>query len=172
MLNRTRLLWGLLELIKYVFEPIERFVKNANENILKSLLQQYPQDFYAFFGVSQVVNVIQEEKLSYQFTLEQARTRHINKAIRQLEKIGGPVNGEYASSADLRIQRKWLLRLGGERFDKQNFTDHILTTLFSREYTVFDLFKCLHGIKFSNQHLNETLQAVDFLNNDRLVASI
>lgn len=48
MLRRTTLLWGLLEVIKYLFEPIQKFVKNANEKILKLIDEINAQEFVFF----------------------------------------------------------------------------------------------------------------------------
>ena len=48
MLNRTTLLSGLLELIKYIFEPVQKFVKNANQSILKLIDEINSQEFVFF----------------------------------------------------------------------------------------------------------------------------
>ncbi|MCB9035356.1 MAG: alpha/beta hydrolase [Lewinellaceae bacterium] len=127
------------------------------------LLQKCPQDFYAFVGIGQAVNVVEEEQLSYQFTLEKAKELKNKKAVRELEQIGKPQEGRYSPPSNIQKQRKWLLRLGGNRFDKKHFRDHVLALLFSREYTVFDLFKCLRGMKFSSRYLGEDERQVNFL---------
>lgn len=48
MLHRTTLLWVLLEIIKYFFEPIQKFVKNANEKILRLIDEINSQEFVFF----------------------------------------------------------------------------------------------------------------------------
>lgn len=48
MLKRTQLLWGLFELIKYLFEPVQKFVKNINKNILRLINQINSQEFVFF----------------------------------------------------------------------------------------------------------------------------
>ena len=48
MLYRTQLLWALLELIKYLFEPVQRFVKRANRSILKLIDEINSQEFVFF----------------------------------------------------------------------------------------------------------------------------
>ncbi|RMG31828.1 MAG: APC family permease [Bacteroidetes bacterium] len=48
MLNRTKLLWGLLEVIKYMFEPIQQFVKKTNRRILKLINEINSQEFVFF----------------------------------------------------------------------------------------------------------------------------
>ncbi len=48
MLNRTKILWGLLEVIKYFFEPIRKSVQNANRQIL-SLINEINSQEFVFF---------------------------------------------------------------------------------------------------------------------------
>ena len=48
MLNRTKLLWGVLKIIKYLFEPIERFVKKANRGIIRLIVEINSQEFVYF----------------------------------------------------------------------------------------------------------------------------
>ena len=127
------------------------------------LLQQYPQDFYAYVGIGQAVNVVKEEQLSYQFTLEKARELKNKTAVRELEQIGKPIGGQYSPPTNIRKQRKWLLRFGGNRFEKDHFRDHVLTLLLSREYTFLDLFRCLKGMKFSSRYLGEAERQANFL---------
>lgn len=48
MLNRTKLLWAVLKVIKYLFEPVERFVKNANRGIIRLIVKINAQEFVFF----------------------------------------------------------------------------------------------------------------------------
>ncbi|MCB0652559.1 MAG: APC family permease [Saprospiraceae bacterium] len=48
MLNRTKLLWGILELIKYLFEPVRRSVKYTNRYILRLIDEINSQEFIFF----------------------------------------------------------------------------------------------------------------------------
>ena len=48
MLNRTKLLWAILELIKYVFEPIQLFIKKLNKRILNLINEINSQEFVFF----------------------------------------------------------------------------------------------------------------------------
>lgn len=57
MLNRTRLLWVVLEIIKYFFEPIQRFVKKANENILQLIDEINSQEFVFFTNDNDVATL-------------------------------------------------------------------------------------------------------------------
>lgn len=155
----------LIDLLKARFGKPKIFLMGHSWGTILAipLLQKYPGDFYAFVGIGQAVNVVEEEQLSYQFTLEKAKELKNKEAVRELEQIGKPQEGRYSPPSNIRKQRKWLLRLGGNRFDKKHFRDHVLALLFSREYTVFDLFKCLKGMKFSSRCLGEDERQVNFL---------
>jgi hypothetical protein len=48
MLNRTKILWALLRLIKYIFEPIQRFTENLNQQILNLIDEINAQEFVFF----------------------------------------------------------------------------------------------------------------------------
>lgn len=57
MLNRTTLLWGVLELIKYFFEPIRRWVKLTNNKIIRLIIEINSQEFVFFTNHDDVANL-------------------------------------------------------------------------------------------------------------------
>ena len=57
MLNRTKLLWGVLEVIKYLFDPIQKFVGKANQGILNLINEINSQEF-VFFAKGDDVSVL------------------------------------------------------------------------------------------------------------------
>jgi hypothetical protein len=57
MLNRTALLWGLLKVIKYLFEPIQKAVKRTNDNILKLIDEINSQEFVFFTNADDVATL-------------------------------------------------------------------------------------------------------------------
>lgn len=78
------------------------------------LARDYPDDFYAYVGVGQVANMVENEKASLAYVLEKARTDKNARAVRELEAFGGRYPSSGAQGvADLRTQRNWLLRYGG-----------------------------------------------------------
>lgn len=54
------------------------------------MAQRQPDLFEAFIGIGQVSNKPRNEKLSYNFVLEEARNRNDTTAIRELKRIGPP----------------------------------------------------------------------------------
>ena len=47
-----------------------------------NLVQRYPEDFYAYVGVGQGVNMFDNERLSFKFTLDTAIADNNHEAIR------------------------------------------------------------------------------------------
>jgi pimeloyl-ACP methyl ester carboxylesterase len=76
-------------------------------------VQRYPELFHAYVGIGQAVNMLEGERISYSWTLEQARSAGDLRSVAKLEKIGAP-----PYSGDLRskviAQRAILARYGGE----------------------------------------------------------
>lgn len=118
------------------------------------LVQRYPELFHAFIGVGQGVNGMENEKISYQYTLTMARETNNKKALRDLEKMGNPpvyIDTYFAGDwfDHLRKQRKWLLRMGGCLYNKRSYRGFIKYFLISPEYTIIDLINWIKGNIFS-----------------------
>ncbi len=109
-------------------------------------IHRHPENFMAYVGVGQELASYEGELISYQYTLNKAREMKNEKAIKELEEIGEPQSGDYAKMYKngfwgLVRQKDWLLKLGGERYGRTNYTDWIFSIWFSREYSFADLIK-------------------------------
>ena len=69
------------------------------------LVQKYPEDIAVYIGMGQYVNGPENERLSYEFVLEEAKKRGDQKALKDLERIGWPKDGHYANIDELMVQR-------------------------------------------------------------------
>lgn len=112
-------------------------------------IQRYPKLYYAYIGIGQVVNMKENERLSYEYTLEQAILRNDKKAERQLQDIGT----EYFNRVDwfkcLLLQRKYLVKYGGAVYGKSNYRCLETHFLSSPEYSLFDIINRVRGSKQS-----------------------
>ncbi len=146
------------------------------------VVQRYPEDYYAFTGVGQVVDNTENERLSWEYTYAQAKKYGNEKAIRELEEAGPPVDGWYKKDRDgdtfplegLRLQRKWLMNFGGvlhldsDEYDgKQKQLKKMMRkaqkiVLFSEEYTLCDQIRSGSGKKFSMESLWPEMRGVNF----------
>jgi proline iminopeptidase len=113
-------------------------------------IQRHPEDFLAYVGIGQVVDMQQNEALSYAYVLNTARQRNNAKAVRELEAIGPPVRGTYAGGMEsLLKQRNWLTYFGGSLYGKSDANEVITQLFFAYEYSVGDLFNYGRGALFS-----------------------
>jgi pimeloyl-ACP methyl ester carboxylesterase len=110
------------------------------------VVEKYPEDFYAYVGTGQLVDLGRNELLSYEYTLEQARQGGHRRAIKQLEKIGYPENGMYKGGLQSTvIQRKWLTRFGGFWYGETSMRPMTQLYFRSPEYTIGDVSRMMKG---------------------------
>ncbi|MDO4989903.1 MAG: alpha/beta hydrolase [Eubacteriales bacterium] len=141
-------------------------------SILGTLLcRKYPEDVAAYIGMGQFVNGPENERLSYEFVLEEAKKRGDKKALRDLERIGWPKEGHYASIDDLMVQRNLMTKYGGEDYGESDgiMKAMILPILRSPEYSLADMWKYYKGAFFC---LNSMWDEVVDLRFDRSVPEL
>ncbi len=108
---------------------------------------RHPEDFIAYIGIGQMVNAVENEVVSYNFTLNAARRDGNMKAIAELEHIGPP---PYEELRSMGIERDWLLYYGGAMFHGEHRHDsyeYLGRLMFaSPDYTYTDMFKFFAGL--------------------------
>lgn len=112
---------------------------------------KYPDDVAAYIGMGQFVNGSENEQLSYEFCVDEAKKRGDKKALADLERIGEPVKGHYKSMDDLMVQRNYMSKYGGEDYGESDgiIKSVVVPILRSPEYSLFDLIKYYKGAFFS-----------------------
>jgi len=122
-----------------------------------------PSLFYAYIGVGQVVNMMQGEKISYDFTLRMANERGNQDAINELTKIGPPPYKNYLSN--IMIQRKWLGEFEGVIYGERNPMRVMAIEYFScPQYSFWDLvYRFYNGMIFSITHVGDEFNKVNFI---------
>ena len=112
-------------------------------------ITKYPEDIKSYVGMGQFVNGVINEKMSYDFVRDYAYKHHDTKAIKDLEKIGDPVEGLYKGGIDdLMVQRNYMTKYGGGCYkEKENiFKSVLIPFITSGEYNIFtDLYKYAKG---------------------------
>jgi len=148
-------------------------------------VKKFPDLFYAYVGISQPVNMIENEKISYRLILKMATKLKNKKAIKQLKKIGVPFEGlkppykyPYKNGYNSRfILYKWLLKFGGVTYsinctrDYRSYIQYYFKNqiLFkfpfsSKEYTLLDKFKIALGGRFSMRLLTKEILSINLFN--------
>jgi len=140
------------ELIEYLCAKFNKdklyIVGHSWGSILGVLLsQRCPGRIAAYVGMGQVVDLDENEQISYRFVLAEAERRGDKKALRDLTRIGTPVNGSYGSIKNLITQRNYMTKYGGGAYNcsENIFASLILPILRSPEYTLPDLIRYIRG---------------------------
>lgn len=113
-------------------------------------LPKYSEHIEAYVGMGQFVNGEKNENLSYDFVYRYAKEHGDAKALRDLDRIGRPVDGWYPGGIDdLMVQRNYMTKYGGGTYKgkKSNIIVGVLLPfLKSGEYHLIpDLYRYAKG---------------------------
>lgn len=112
------------------------------------LISKYPEDYYNFIGIGQVVNVASNEIGSYEFALNSAIENKNDKAHEELKKIGRPDTKLYQDSEkSYQTTSRWVEYFGGSLFKHKNI-DPIYELIFNSPVYKNDKNKILQGYDF------------------------
>lgn len=132
--------------------------------------QQYPQDVLAYVGIGQCIDYVENEKLSYAWTLAEAERIDDKKSIKVLIEIGAPLkDGKYSGNHQkcLMKQRAVLHKLGGATYsNRKPYWQELLfheVPIMLKEYNLCGMIKYIKGLSYSP---NTTLAKTnpDFIN--------
>lgn len=105
-----------------------------------------PELFEAYIGIGQVVNMIEGEKISRQYSFQSALENNNKKALKELDSIGLP---PYKDIKSLFTSRKWLEFYGGATYQSGPIR-LILKGISLKEYNIWDwVYKFIKGSMFS-----------------------
>ena len=128
------------------------------------LASRVPEKIAAYIGLGQLVNGAENERISYEFVLDEATKRNDTKALNALERIGWPVDGYYRSLDDLTVQRNLMTKYGGAAHGKKEslITSMVLPILRSPEYSLFDIAGYAKGAYYNLRELWREVIATKF----------
>jgi len=127
------------------------------------VVSEYPEDYFAYFSVSQFINAELNEALSYKFTVDKATELNDKKSLKKLAAIGAPEDGFYKGGLkDTIVQKRIVTKYSGDFHKKSTAVKILLNMLFSREYGWFRFPHAVKGIKFSLTHLGLALKGINY----------
>lgn len=144
--------YQLVNLLRNRFNQNKIFLAGHSWGSVLGVLtvKEYPELFYAYIGIGQTVNMLENEKISYEWTLEEATKAMDKKAIKVLNYIGKP---PYSGSWQKKFmtQRRLLGKFGGEFYGSSNgaFPIVIKSLLLATEYSFMDKINFFRGIFYS-----------------------
>lgn len=122
------------------------------------LSQRYPELFFAYIGVGQVINPLESEYISLEFVRSVAKDKKNKKALKELAKIQIPYN---KNIKEFLIQRKWLRKFGGTTYEKSGMFLFKIA-LGSPESSFKDLFRLFKGLNFSLENMSSEIEKINF----------
>jgi pimeloyl-ACP methyl ester carboxylesterase len=123
----------------------------------------YPEKIQAYVGVAQIVNDYEQHRISYDFTLEQARRTGDTKRQAAIEAIGLPPYDTPDKSLNL---AGYTMRYGGfiHRFPMKQMVGFALNYLTSPEYSILEGFRTIRGrgLHFTQNAIWDEMTMIDF----------
>ena len=115
--------------------------------------QKYPESIAAYVGIGQCVDYIENELLSYQWTLKETENQKDKRSVSILQKIGPPNDGIYTDNKSLMKQRAILHKLGGATYaNRKPYWQELLfhdVPIMLKEYSISQLIKYIKGLSYS-----------------------
>lgn len=126
---------------------------------------RHPELVAGYIGYGQVVNGVENENVSYAYTLEQAKKAGCQEDIAKLEQIGPPVKGQYKPVFEgLMAQRRLLKKYGGHSTKSGGyFKGTVLPILKSPELSLRDKIGTAKGYKLCLSRMWPTIVDYDFM---------
>ena len=118
---------------------------------------RFPEKVAAYVGISQVADMREGERLSYEYARSEARRRELRSATQALERIGEPPH----TVEEMLTSRKWVERFGGSFHADLSTAKLIWAALGTDEANLIDLVKFGQGNRFSLEHLWNEFRSFD-----------
>ena len=168
-LTLKQLVSDCAELIEYLCEKLHKpklFLLGGSWGTELGTLvcRDHPERVAGYVGYGQVVNGVENEKLSYAFAMRKAREAGDMRSITELERVGPPVNGQYNPVFEgLMTQRRIIGKYGGHTVKKESYLKGTaLPILRSRELTAAEKYGVLRGYKLCLSQMWPTLVYYNF----------
>lgn len=128
------------------------------------VIKAHPEDFYAYVGIGQVVDMKRNIESSYQLCLDLANNMGSIKDIRIFS--GMKINGRFSGGNDLEkaiYMRDWIAKNGRIVYDRKNLNNLAFVVITAPEYSFLEKLKYMKGQNRSRQLLwSPELLEVDF----------
>lgn len=132
-------------------------------------IEKYPDDYLAYFGIGQVSNQLESERMAYDYMLQHATEIGDNKGIAQLGKFD-KLAPDFPSQKYLRSVRTSLMEKYGIGIMHKNSSilGMVKSILLFKGYTLSDKMNYIHGMSFSSQYVFPYLTSNNLSESSRL----
>jgi len=158
-INMDQLLIDTHELVQYLknrFKQPKIFLAGHSLGTVLGIrtIKDHPEDFYAYIGIGQVVDMKRNLESSYKLSNELAEKIGKKRDIRIFS--GMQINGRYSGGTDLEkavYMRDWIAKNGRIYYNRNNINNLVGIVLTAPEYTLTDKMKYMSGINRSRKLL-------------------
>jgi pimeloyl-ACP methyl ester carboxylesterase len=120
--------------------------------------------FYAYVGIGQFINTRDNERISFQYGLDQAKAHGNTAAVKEIESIAPYPGDQPITRQRIVIARKWPQYYGGLTAFRHDSNYFFTAALLSPEYTAADVCAVDQGSMFSLGRLLPEFVNIDFKN--------
>jgi pimeloyl-ACP methyl ester carboxylesterase len=100
------------------------------------LARRHPDWLHAYIGMGQMIYSPGNERMGYEWAMEQARTAGDQRAVKELEAIAPYPRADGTLTVEQIVkQREWVIHYGGLSWGRQDFGYVLDAAVFSPEYT-------------------------------------
>jgi len=126
-----------------------------------------PDMFYAYVGIGQVINFMDNERICFEFGLNEARRRNDSTAIKEMESIVPYPGNEPVTDDRISIVRKWSMYYGGFTAYREVPVFYYYASFLSPDYSSLEREAIDGGALFTIPKILPELLKVDFKNVDK-----
>ncbi len=149
----------LTQLIKKRFDVERIYLMGHSWGTVLGVLtaHRYPELYHMYIGIGQVVDMQENERVSYELVYDHAQQKQNRKALQDLKSIGPP---PYPSYKEMIVEREWAKKFS-RSFKGRSSSGLISGHDAPEPKTEFRLPNWLHGPYFSMKHLWTDLHKVN-----------
>lgn len=112
---------------------------------------KHPENLYAFVGTGQMIDLVEQERLSHRWALQQAQARQDDGATQELEALGEPPYADPVKGMNAKYE--WLWTYGGMMEGQTGPSPFVKGMFCSPDYSLVDIYHFIRGSSFSVQQL-------------------
>jgi proline iminopeptidase len=128
-----------------------------------SLAHKHPEWLYAYVGMGQVINGVDNERVGYGLTMEAAQAAGDAQAVKELQSIAPyPEKDGSVPLAKINLERKWSVRYGGLIYGRDELDYYYDLAKFSPDYSMADVEAIDKGSALSLPRLLPALLGFDY----------
>lgn len=121
-----------------------------------------PELFYAYVGIGQVINTRENERLSYEYAVAQAKQHNNSVATQELQSVAPYPGNQPITRARIIIARKWAQFYGGMSAFRESSEYFFKAPRLSPEYSAADICAIDQGNLFTLDKILPEFVSVDF----------